>query len=154
MNRKKLAVLAFVLAVVVIAVVVVVAVVLVNRTKEEYDKKNITCDRPRNSLLPFCDSSLPIDMRIDDLVSRLTVQEKIGLLTNRAAGASENVELDIYNWSNEALHGLVFNYENVGTSFKPPTEHSTVFPQIISLCASFDRELFFRMANATGNEAR
>lgn len=154
MNRKKLTVLALVAAAVVIAVVVVVVVMMVNRTEETNNKTNTTCDRPKNSLLPFCDSSLPMNRRVSDLVSRLTLKEKLGLLTNRAAGASENVELDIYNWSNEALHGLVFNYESVGTSFRPPTEYATVFPQIISLCTSFDRDLFFRMADAIGNEAR
>lgn len=150
MNRKKVVIL--VILVVAIVIAIVLAVVLTrSSTKEEI---KIICDRPKNSDLPFCDSSLPIDSRVRDLVSRLTLQEKIGLLVHQSAGASENVELDYYNWWNEALHGVAWNYEYVGTFFRPPTEYSTVFPQIISLSTSFDRDLFFRMANATGNEVR
>lgn len=150
MNRKKLAIIAFVVVAIVIAIVVAV-VVVTRKSSEEY---SIICDRPRNSDLPFCDSSLPIDLRVQDLVSRLTLQEKIGLLVNEAAGASQNVELDHYNWWNEALHGVADNLAVIGTLFRPPTEYSTVFPQIISLSTSFDRDLFFQMADATGNEAR
>lgn len=151
MQRKKLAVLVFVVLAIIIAVVVVV-VVLVNRNGDE---TMITCDRQRNAKLPFCDASLPINERIHDLIGRLTVPEKIGLLVNRAAGASKNVDLSDYNWWNEALHGVANDiYPNLGTYFRPPTEHSTVFPQIISLSTSFDRDLFFQMANATSSEAR
>lgn len=151
MNRKKLIIILVLVAAVVIAVVVTLAVVLTRKSSEE---TRIICDKPKNSDLPFCDSSLPFDSRVRDLVSRLTLQEKIGLLVNQAAGASQNVKLDPYNWWNEALHGVADNTAVIGTVFRPPTEYSTVFPQIISLSGSFDRDLFFRMANATGNEAR
>lgn len=151
MNRKKLVVLILLAVVLVVAVVVTLAVVLTRRSSEE---SRIICDKSQNSDLPFCDSTLTIVSRVQDLVSRLTLQEKIGLIAHQSAGASQNVELDYYNWWNEALHGVAWNYEYVGTFFRPPTEYSTVFPQIISLAASFDRDLFFRMANATGNEAR
>lgn len=151
MNRKKLAIIVGLVATIVIAVVVAVVVVVTRKSTQEHKP---ICDRSKNNDLPFCDSSLTIDSRVRDLVSRFTLQEKIGLLVNKAAGASENVELDSYNWWNEALHGVAWNYEYVGTFFRPPTEYSTVFPQIISLSTSFDRDLFFRMANSTGNEAR
>lgn len=149
MNRKKLA--AFVTLAIVIIIAIVLAVVLTRKSNEE---SKIICEKRKNSELPFCDSSLTIDSRVNDLVSRLTLQEKLGLLNHQSAGASQNVELEYYNWWNEALHGVAWNYEYVGTFFRPPTEYSTVFPQIISLSASFDRRLIFRMANATGNEAR
>ncbi|KAJ6615735.1 Beta-xylosidase/alpha-L-arabinofuranosidase 2 [Pseudolycoriella hygida] len=151
MNRRKLVQLVLIAVLVVIAVVVTVVVVVVIPKSVE---QKVICEKPRNSELPFCDSSLPIDSRVHDLISRLTLQEKIGLLGHKSAGASHNVELGYYNWWNEALHGVAWNYEYVGTYFRPPTEYSTVFPQIISLATSFDRELFFLMANATGNEAR
>lgn len=150
MQRKKLAVIVFVVVVVVIAVTT--TAVLLTRTKETTE---VACDRKRNANLPFCNPSLSIDERVQDLVSRLTQEEKIGLLVNRAAGATKNVYLSEYNWWNEALHGVANDiYPNLGTYFRPPTEYSTVFPQIISLSTSFDRDLFFRIANATGNEAR
>lgn len=155
MKRKKLVVGVIIAVVVVIAVVTaVVLLVVVPKSVERSEQYLHICNRPMNIDRPFCDSTLTFNERVKDLVSRLTLQEKMNLLGNRAAGASENVQLDSYNWSHEALHGLVFNYEYVGTIFRPPTEHATVFPQIISLSAAFDRDLFYQMANAIGNEAR
>lgn len=151
MNRKKLTILVVLLVAVVIAVVITLAVVLTRKSNEE---SRIICDKSQNTDLPFCDSNLTIDSRIRDLVSRLTLQEKIGLLVNEAAGASQNVVLEEYNWWNEALHGVADNSAVIGTHFRPPTEYSTVFPQIISLATSFDRDLFFRIADATSDEAR
>ena len=81
----------------------------------------------------------------------LTLGEKIGLLNHVTRGASQTVDLDEYNWWSEALHGVA---DSPGVHFRPPTEHSTVFPQIINLAASFRKELFFQVGNATGNEAR
>lgn len=150
MNRKKLTILG-VLVVVVVVVAIVLAVVLTRKSSKE---TAIICEKSKNRDLQFCDYTLPIDVRVQDLVGRLTLEEKIGLLVHQSAGASLNVELDYYNWWNEALHGVGLIEGYVGTSFRPPTEYSTVFPQIISLSTSFDRDLFFRMANATGNEAR
>ncbi len=150
MNRKKLIVLVAIAAAIVIAVIVTVVVVL---TRKNSSENKAICERSKNSGLPFCDSSLPINTRVHDLISHLTLEEKIGLVVDQATGASENIILDLYYWWNEALHGVAWN-RNAGTFFRSPTEFSTVFPQIISLATSFDRNLFFRMANATGNEAR
>lgn len=151
MNRKKLIVLVSLAVAVVVAIIVTVLVVLV--THNTNSENGAICERSKNSGLPFCDASLPINVRVQNLISHLTLEEKIGLVVDQATGASENVILDLYYWWNEALHGVAWN-RNGGTFFRPPTEYSTVFPQIISLATSFDRKLFFRMANATGNEAR
>lgn len=150
MNRKKLIIIVSIAVAVVLAIIVTTVVLIVTRTKSE---SGPICDRSKNSQLPFCDSSLPINTRVQDLISHLTLDEKIGLLVDRATGASTHLTLDLYYWWNEALHGVAWN-RNGGTFFRPPTEYSTVFPQIISLATSFDRNLFYRMANATGNEAR
>lgn len=152
MNRKKLFVIVGIIVAVVVLAVVVTVVVLVTRKDTPYSTA-FSCDKQQNSDLPFCDSSLSFNKRVEDLVKRLTLDEKIGLLEDRANGAAKNIELDSYNWWNEALHGVAWN-RNGGTFFRPPTEYSTVFPQIISLSTSFDRDLFFRISNATGNEAR
>ncbi|KAJ6643868.1 Beta-D-xylosidase 3 [Pseudolycoriella hygida] len=153
MTRKKLFIKLSIAVVAIIAVTVIVVVVVLVRRRNSESENSIICERLENSALPFCDSSLPIDERVHDLINHLTLEEKIGLMVDKATGASENIKLDPYFWWNEALHGVAWN-RNAGTFFRPPTEYSTVFPQIISLAASFDRELFFRMANATGNEAR
>ncbi|XP_035701811.1 beta-xylosidase/alpha-L-arabinofuranosidase 1-like [Folsomia candida] len=109
------------------------------------------CDKPRNANLPFCDSSLPTEARVSDLIFRLTLAEKIGLLVHETEGATQNVDLDSYNWWNEGLKGVA---DAPGAHFRPPTEYSTVFPQPINLASSFSKELFFQVGNITGNEAR
>lgn len=150
MHRKKLYVIVSIAtAIVAAAIITTVAVVLTRRKSEN----KAICERSENSGLSFCDSTLPINSRVQDLISHLTLEEKIGLIVDQSTGASKNVKLDWYYWWNEALHGVAWN-RNGGTFFRPPTEYSTVFPQIISLSTSFDRNLFLRMANATGNEAR
>ena len=110
-----------------------------------------TCDKTRNANLPFCDSSLPIDTRVQDLISRLTVAEKIAQLVNNSTGASQGVQLDWYNWWNEALKGVAYAQ---GTWLRPPTEFTTTFPQPINLASAFSRSLFSAVANVIGDESR
>src|SRR5919112_737381 len=74
---------------------------------------------------PYLDPSLPVDRRVDDLVSRMTLEEKVSQMMN-AAPAIPRLGVPEYDWWNEALHGVAFN----GTA--------TVFPQAIGLGATFD----------------
>ena len=90
--------------------------------------------------LPFMNPSLPLDQRVDDLVSRLTMEEKAGQLVNTAA-AIPRLGIPAYNWWNEALHGVVSN--NV-----------TVFPQVIGLGATFNAPLIKQMSTVISTEAR
>src|SRR5919199_5946881 len=69
---------------------------------------------------PYLDPSLPIQQRVDDLVSRMTLEEKVSQMMN-AASAVPRLGIPEYDWWNEALHGVAFN----GTA--------TVFPQAIGL---------------------
>ena len=90
---------------------------------------------------PFRDPDLPLGQRVDDLVSRLTVEEKIG---QTMMGAAEVPRLGIprYDWWNEALHGVARN----GVA--------TVFPQAIGLAATWNPELHQRVAETIATEAR
>ncbi len=79
--------------------------------------------------------------RARDLVSRMTVDEKISQLTNQAA-AIPRLDLPAYEWWNEALHGVA----RAGVA--------TVFPQSIGLAATFDAPLVHEMAVAIADEGR
>ncbi|MCG6924110.1 MAG: glycoside hydrolase family 3 C-terminal domain-containing protein [Acidobacteria bacterium] len=96
-----------------------------------------------SALLPFAflDTSLPTDRRVDDLVSRMTLEEKASQLVNRTR-AIPRLGVPEYNLWSEALHGVA---NNGGV---------TVFPQAIGLGATFDAPLLKRMAEATALEAR
>ncbi|XWS08513.1 hypothetical protein CRYUN_Cryun40dG0009000 [Craigia yunnanensis] len=99
------------------------------------------CD-PRNGLtrnLRFCRVNLPIQVRVRDLLGRLTLQEKIRLLVNNAA-AVPRLGIQGYEWWSEALHGV----SNVGpgTKFGGAFPGATSFPQVITTAASFNESLW------------
>ncbi|WP_425466657.1 glycoside hydrolase family 3 C-terminal domain-containing protein [Rhodanobacter lindaniclasticus] len=87
------------------------------------------------------DTSLDFDRRAADLVSRMTLEEKIAQMQN-AATAIPRLGVPAYDWWNEALHGVA----RAGTA--------TVFPQAIGLAATFDVPLMHRVATAISDEAR
>ena len=89
----------------------------------------------------YLNTRLDFETRSADLVSRMTLEEKVGQLTHYAE-AVERLGIPEYNWWNECLHG-------VARSGK-----ATVFPQAIGMAATFDRDLMFRMADITSTEAR
>jgi beta-glucosidase len=91
--------------------------------------------------VPYLDTSLPLTARVDDLVSRMTLEEKISQMINQAP-AIERLGIPEYNWWSEGLHGVA----RAGLA--------TVFPQAIGLGATWDRDLMFRVATAIGDEAR
>ncbi len=90
---------------------------------------------------PYLDPKLPLDQRVDDLVSRMTLEEKVSQMMN-AAPAIPRLGIPQYDWWNEALHGVAFS----GVA--------TVFPQAIGLGATFDPQLVNRVANVISDEAR
>jgi beta-glucosidase len=88
----------------------------------------------------YLNPSLPIDQRVDDLVSRMTMEEKAGQLVDRAA-AIPRLQVPAYTWWSEALHGV--RAANV-----------TVFPQVIGLGATWNTPLINEMATVISMEAR
>ena len=74
---------------------------------------------------PFRDESLPVNDRIEDLLGRLTLEQKISLMVHDNPEI-ETLGIKSYNWWNEALHGVA----RKGLA--------TVFPQAIALAATFD----------------
>ena len=87
------------------------------------------------------DHTKSIDERIDDLISRLTIEEKISQLVYNSK-AIPRLNIPAYNWWNECLHGVARNGK------------ATVFPQAIGLAATFDEDLIFQVATAISDEAR
>jgi beta-glucosidase len=93
------------------------------------------------SVLPYLNPSLPTNERVDDLVARMTLEEKTSQLVNQAR-AIPRLQVPAYDWWSEALHGVA----NAGTA--------TVFPEPIGLAATFDVPLIHEMAVVISTEAR
>lgn len=89
----------------------------------------------------YLDESLSFEERAKDLVSRMTLEEKV-FQTLYTAPAIERLGVKAYNWWNEALHGVA----RAGVA--------TVFPQAIGLAATFDEELIEEVADTISTEGR
>ncbi len=89
----------------------------------------------------YLDSSLPADERAADLVSRMSLEEKISQMSFEAPGIA-HLGIPPYNWWNEALHGVA----RAGLA--------TVFPQAIGLAASWNQDLIHRVATVISDEGR
>ena len=90
---------------------------------------------------PFQDTNLSPEERVSDLVSRLTIKEKVSQLFNQSESI-DRLGIPAYNWWNECLHGVA------------AAGKATVFPQAIGMAASFDENMMYRIANAISDEAR
>ncbi|OCX54788.1 glycosyl hydrolase [Mucilaginibacter sp. PPCGB 2223] len=90
----------------------------------------------------FQDPSLSVETRVNDLVSRLTLEEKVAQMLN-SAPAVDRLDIPAYNWWNECLHGVA------RTPFKV-----TVYPQAIGMAATFDKNSLHTMADYTAEEGR
>ncbi|KAJ4967201.1 hypothetical protein NE237_019050 [Protea cynaroides] len=108
-----------------------------------------TCDS--NKSFTFCKVSLPISQRVRDLVSRLTLDEKISQLVNTAP-AIPRLGIPSYEWWSESLHGV--SASGKGIRFDGTIRSATSFPQVILTAASFDSHLWYRIGRAIGIEAR
>ena len=91
---------------------------------------------------PFQNTSLTFEKRVDDLVSRLTLEEKVAQMLN-AAPAIPRLGIPAYDWWNETLHGVARTPYNV-----------TVFPQAIAMAATFSPDALFKMADYSALEGR
>ncbi|HXS78470.1 MAG TPA: glycoside hydrolase family 3 C-terminal domain-containing protein [Terracidiphilus sp.] len=91
--------------------------------------------------MPFRNPSLPIDKRVDDLVGRLTLEEKVSQLIDRAP-AIPRLDIPAYNWWNEGLHGVA------------RSGYATLFPQAIGNAATWDTPLIHSIGEVVSTEAR
>ena len=89
----------------------------------------------------FRNPELSVEERVADLISRMTLQEKVDQLLYTAP-AIPRLGIPAYTWWNEALHGVA------------RAGYATVFPQSITIADSWDEDLMFNVANAISDEAR
>jgi beta-glucosidase len=91
--------------------------------------------------LPYFNPKLPVDARVDDLVSRMSLDEKVSQMRDHAP-AIPRLGVPKYEWWNEGLHGVAF------------AGYSTNFPQVIGMAATWNTDLVHRMAEVISTEAR
>src|SRR6476660_2131450 len=89
----------------------------------------------QQTAFPFQYTSLSFEKRVADLVSRLTLEEKVGQMLNSAPAISR-LGVPAYDWWSEILHGVA------RTPFKV-----TVYPQAIGMAATFDTSALLQMAD-------
>ncbi len=95
-----------------------------------------------NKGLPkYRNPALPLNQRVEDLVGRMTLAEKVSQMQNDAA-AIPRLGIPAYNWWNEGLHGVA------------RSGYATVFPQAIGLAATWDTDLLHEVATTISTEAR
>ena len=90
---------------------------------------------------PFQNTDLPLDARVDDLISRMTLAEKAAQMLHEAP-AIPRLGIPAYNWWNEGLHGVA----RAGVA--------TVFPQAIGLAAMWSVPRLHEVAVAISDEVR
>lgn len=90
---------------------------------------------------PFMNSDLPLKARIEDLISRLTLDEKIELMPQYQT-AIERLGIRAYKHGTEAAHGIAW------------LGKATTFPQPIDLACTWNPELMKKIGSAIGDEAR
>jgi len=91
--------------------------------------------------LLYLDTTLPLEERVKDLIGRMTLEEKVGLMNHPAHGISR-LNIPAYNYWSEALHGVA------------RSGRATVFPQAIAMAATWDKDLMYRVATAISDEGR
>src|SRR4029078_12213674 len=88
----------------------------------------------------YLNPDLPTEQRAKDLVSRMTLAQKLRHMQNNAAALPE-LNVSAYEWWNEALHGVA------------RAGQATVFPQAIALAATFDYSLVQRLGTVLPHQA-
>lgn len=91
--------------------------------------------------MAFCDTSLADDVRVKDLVSRMTLEEKVSQLVNTAVGIPR-LGVPAYQWWQEGLHGVAH------VPFGGALQRATSFPLPILTTASFNKDLWNQIGQA------
>ncbi|WP_158790171.1 glycoside hydrolase family 3 protein [Granulicella sp. L60] len=95
----------------------------------------------KSDVLPYMNPSLPTDQRVDDLIGRMTLEEKVSQMRDHAP-AIPRLDVPKYDWWNEGLHGVAF------------AGNATNFPQVIGMAATWDTNLVHHMGQTISTEAR
>lgn len=100
----------------------------------------VSCSEKQSCDYPFQNPNLPREERIENLISLLTPEEKVGMMMNKTISV-DRLGIPTYNWWSEACHGV-------------REDGYTVYPQPVGLGASFDEELVFDIFSTVSDEAR
>lgn len=90
---------------------------------------------------PYMNPALPLEQRVDDLIGRMTLEEKVAQMRDHAT-AIPRLGVPKYDWWNEGLHGVAF------------AGYATNFPQAIGMAATWDTDLVRQMGETVSTEAR
>ncbi|MET8257002.1 glycoside hydrolase family 3 C-terminal domain-containing protein [Micromonospora sp. NPDC005205] len=101
---------------------------------------------------PFRDPSLPVNVRVDDLLGRLTQDEKISWL-HQYQPAIPRLGIGLFKTGTEALHGVAWStdIDNNGAVVKA---RGTAFPQPVGMASTWNTDLIRQVGSAVGDEAR
>ncbi|MFE9204827.1 glycoside hydrolase family 3 C-terminal domain-containing protein [Micromonospora sp. NPDC007230] len=102
--------------------------------------------------LPFRDPQLALDVRVDDLLGRLTLDEKLSLM-HQSQAAIPRLGISYFKAGTEALHGVAWS-NDLNNNWSQVLARGTVFPQAVGLASTWDPALVRRVGSATGDELR
>ena len=100
----------------------------------------LSCSNKTEYEYPFQNPKLSNEARVDNLISLLTPEEKVGLMMNKAISV-DRLGIPSYNWWSEACHGVRYG-------------GYTVYPQPVGMASSFNPELFYDVFDTVSDEAR
>ncbi|MBQ8714749.1 MAG: glycoside hydrolase family 3 C-terminal domain-containing protein [Prevotella sp.] len=100
----------------------------------------LTCKANAQYQYPFQNPALSYQERVENLISLLTPEEKVGLMMNKSASV-DRLGIPSYNWWSEACHGV-------------RQSGYTVYPQPIGMAAAFNSQLFYDVFSTVSDEAR
>ncbi|MEV4011142.1 glycoside hydrolase family 3 C-terminal domain-containing protein [Nonomuraea angiospora] len=101
---------------------------------------------------PFQNPALPVEQRVDDLLGRLTLQEKLGLL-HQSQAAIPRLGIAYHKNGTEALHGVAWS-NDFNDKWSQKLASGTMFPQAVGLASTWDPALIKKVGSAVGDEAR
>ncbi|MFC4010536.1 glycoside hydrolase family 3 C-terminal domain-containing protein [Nonomuraea purpurea] len=101
---------------------------------------------------PFQNPGLPLEQRVSDLLGRLTLQEKLGLL-HQSQPAIPRLGIGYHKNGTEALHGVAWS-NHLNDNWNQKFAGGTVFPQAVGLAGTWDPALIKKVGSAVGDEVR
>lgn len=103
--------------------------------------------------MPFRNPDLPVEQRVDDLLGRLTLDEKLSLL-HQSQVAIPRLDIPYFKAGTEALHGVAWSNDIDNGWNQVLADRATVFPQAVGLASTWNPSLMRRVGSAVGDEAR
>ena len=100
----------------------------------------VSCGPKQTYEYPFQNPKLSVDERVENLISLLTPEEKVGLMMNKSISV-DRLGIPSYNWWSEACHGV-------------RQDGYTVYPQPIGMAAAFNPEQMYDVFSTVSDEAR